>query len=531
MDPLFADGIAGVFEAGVEAVNSLKLGGIGVGASAAMAIAVPLTKYFNKLQNKHVLAQIEILKSELANEKQKVVTAKDEGAIERQKQHGLEVANAALNQTCSAQAEALAQRDAAIARRDELITEAKAKTQKYYAIAQDLNSRKDRLQKAVNEERELVAELHQKVADAGGTNQELESELAKHKADLDKAENRMVKAAKLDGHLWQVKASQVVPPFLPQQKRNQSIVAVLNLKGGVGKTTVTANLGAAFAREGKRVLLVDLDLQGSLTSHMLPQTLINERFLSKRLLQDYFKVRADGGTPKFNDFICDVPLDAPIEGKLDLVPTTDQLGYAELNLNMNWLLRQGEQDVRFMLRAGLHDLQVSGNYDIVILDCPPIINVSCVNALAAADYLLIPAVQGKKALERVPRLVETVRAADFRQNVNDALQLLGVLANRTTSDSLPQDDSAEWEKQVDRINVRLKCGLKKLETVVPRMHEVQSSEAAFRVLVGKKNLNEKFDQLVKELHKDLHSASQLPEPPLPSPVNPFGVVWGKKGTA
>ena len=91
---------------------------------------------------------------------------------------------------------------------------------------------------------------------------------------LEQGERRMGRARKLEGYLLKAKAMQARPRFKPLSERKRPIVSVLNLKGGVGKTTLTAHLGAALARKGYRVLLIDLDLQGSLTGLMLPPEVI-----------------------------------------------------------------------------------------------------------------------------------------------------------------------------------------------------------------------------------------------------------------
>jgi cellulose biosynthesis protein BcsQ len=85
------------------------------------------------------------------------------------------------------------------------------------------------------------------------------------------------------------------------------------------------------------------------------------------------------------------------------------MAYAELNLTMQWLLRLGKRDTRFLLRKALHQKRVTNRFDIVLLDCPPLFNTCCVNALAASDYLLIPVLPSRKAAERVPLLLERLQ--------------------------------------------------------------------------------------------------------------------------
>jgi len=90
---------------------------------------------------------------------------------------------------------------------------------------------------------------------------------------------------------------------------------------------------------------------------------------------------------------------------------------------MRWLLGLGRKDTRFLLRRGLHQNRVARRYDIVLLDCPPIFNTSCLNALAASDYVLIPTVPSKSAAERVPFFLD--RLYGLRPVINPNLQVIG----------------------------------------------------------------------------------------------------------
>src|SRR4029077_2068509 len=112
-----------------------------------------------------------------------------------------------------------------------------------------------------------------------------------------------------------------------------------------------------------------------------------------------------------------------------LVGTVDTLVYAETNLTLRWLLREGNRDPRFILRRELHLKRISNAFDIVLLDCPPIINVCCVNALAASDSVLIPVMPSRTTPDRVPVLLS--RMLEFRARINNELKVLGMVANRT----------------------------------------------------------------------------------------------------
>ena len=143
------------------------------------------------------------------------------------------------------------------------------------------------------------------------------------------------------------------------------VVAVANQKGGVAKTTSVASLGAAFAELGRRVLLVDLDAQASLTFSLgldpdAVEVSVHDVLLGKASAREAITPTQDG---------------------VDLLPSTIELAGAEAQL----LSRPGRE---FVLRSALED--VVGDYDVVLLDCAPSLGVLTLNALTAAGQVVIP---------------------------------------------------------------------------------------------------------------------------------------------
>ena len=178
-------------------------------------------------------------------------------------------------------------------------------------------------------------------------------------------------------------------------------LALANQKGGVAKTTSVASLGAALLEERQRVLLVDLDPQGSLTFSLGidPEELdvtVAEVLLGKAPASDAIVTTEEG---------------------LDLLPANIALAEAEENL----VTRTGREQ---RLRVAL--AKIADDYDWIILDCPPALGVLTIGALSAADEVLIPLQAETLSHRGVGQLLDTIH--DVRQFINPDLVIRGVLA-------------------------------------------------------------------------------------------------------
>lgn len=178
------------------------------------------------------------------------------------------------------------------------------------------------------------------------------------------------------------------------------IIAVTNQKGGVGKTTTAVNLSALVAEAGKRVLLIDIDPQGNATSG-LGQSETDSNTVYEVLLQE----------AKARDAI--VPTGF---GTLDLMPTSIELAGAEIEL-------VSVENREMLLKNALADMK--GDYEYIFIDCPPSLSLLTLNALTAADSVLIPIQCEYYALEGVGQLVNTIKL--IRKKLNPALKVEGIL--------------------------------------------------------------------------------------------------------
>jgi chromosome partitioning protein len=203
-----------------------------------------------------------------------------------------------------------------------------------------------------------------------------------------------------------------VPEPLPLDRHGPArIIAMCNQKGGVGKTTSTINLGAALAEYGRRVLLVDLDPQGALGVGLGVNPLQLDRTVYNLLMEK--DVTVD-----------DVMLKTNVPG-MDLLPSNIDLSAAEVQL-VNEVAR--EQTLLRMLTPVLDD------YDVILLDCQPSLGLLTVNALTAANSVIIPLECEFFALRGVALLIQTIEK--IQERLNPRLELEGILATMYDSRTL-----------------------------------------------------------------------------------------------
>lgn len=179
------------------------------------------------------------------------------------------------------------------------------------------------------------------------------------------------------------------------------MIAIVNQKGGVGKSTTSVNLGASLAMLGQRVLIVDIDPQGNSTTGV---------GIDKRVIdRDVYSVLLDS-TP-----VRDVVVGTDVTN-LSIIPATLNLAGAEIEL-VSALQREGR------LKTAL--AAVVADYDFVLIDCPPSLGLLTINALTAATEVIIPVQAEFYALEGLSQLTSIVRR--IKDALNPDLMILGVL--------------------------------------------------------------------------------------------------------
>lgn len=217
------------------------------------------------------------------------------------------------------------------------------------------------------------------------------------------------------------------------------ILSVVNQKGGVGKTTTAINLAAYWAESGKRTLLVDMDPQGHATKGL--------------------GIRLDVDTPTVFQIIAagDEPKPVPVlHGNLHVWPGDRDMADLDRRLGDN----PGKP---YRLRRALDEW--AGDYDRIVIDCPPHLGAQTINALTASTHYLVPTAPGYFSIDGMAALQETV--AEIIEYTNSRLQMLGIVLTQANERTNLTKETVDF--------LRASFGLRMLQTLIP--HAVVVAES------------------------------------------------------
>lgn len=216
-------------------------------------------------------------------------------------------------------------------------------------------------------------------------------------------------------------------------EKKTRIIAFANNKGGSGKTTSCANIGYSLAQLGKKVLLIDGDMQLNLSLSYFSEDEVLEMAAGEKNLYYAIKKQED-----LRDYIVHTPYD-----NLDLIPSSMLMSGMEYELFTKW---QRE----FILRSCLKTIKASGEYDYILIDAPPTLGGWVMNILCASDYVIMPVEASPWGLFGVANMFEFLE--DVRR-INENLELLGIAITKVDARKNYYKQTCETLRSADNVHV------------------------------------------------------------------------------
>jgi len=300
-----------------------------------------------------------------------------------------------------------------------------------------------------------------------------------------------------ESDLW-ISAPDAIRRFSDYRERKQQfglpVIAIGNLKGGVGKTTIAANLAAYLATRGRRVLALDLDWQGSLANIFNAMSEIDE---VRSDIDQVFDENASG------QLLAAIALSGGrLPQNLAYVPTYKPFGDRENRILVQWIRRELQFDAHFLLANVLYSREIKNRFDVVVLDTPPRMTAGMVNAMACATHLIIPTVFDEVSSEAAAAFIQ--QAEEFRQVYNSSLQCVGFVGSLAREGTrLSSEEARAKATLIERVN---RLGFRGDELVcdrwVPRRTAISRVAGTNIAYLQNAEIRSIFDALFLELGMD-----------------------------
>ena len=315
-------------------------------------------------------------------------------------------------------------------------------------LKHEIKALNQQLQSMTQETSVLEGKHQQREKDLDNQLQNMQADNVALAQELQELQHRFDHLGKLDQSIWITESANNPPQFVAPFNRRTRLVAFLNLKGGVGKTTLTTNLAAGLATgitgQDYRTLAVDLDFQGSLSNSCVDPSLLNDR---RRQSATVDRLLGATEPPEILLRQMIVPMNQT-DDKASVIVASEGLDEKDFHQQARFAVQQ--QECRFDHRRMFHDSYVTSEYDLVFFDCPPRLTTSSINALLAADFIVIPTSLAPHDIDALRRTLalyrELERFDEFRARV------LGLVANRTYRGGSITTECTSYEKtQITRL--------------------------------------------------------------------------------
>ena len=341
----------------------------------------------------------------------------------------------------------------------------------------------------------------------------MQSDNAALTSELGELQRRFDQLGKLDRSIWIADTPVEPPQFVPAFERRARIVSFLNLKGGVGKTTLTTNIAAGLATSitGRtyRTLAVDLDFQGSLSNSCLNPSILNDR---RRQSATVSQLLASADEPSTLLSRMAAPMQQTND-QASVVIASEGLDEVDFHHQAQFAVQHVE--CRFDHRRVFHDHSVASEFDFVFFDCPPRLTTSSINALLCSDFLIIPTSLAPHDIDALRRTLAVFRELEHFDEFR--ARVLGIIANRTYRGGPLDTGATSYEtNQIERLRGEVqRAGFPKsviFETMVPGKSKIaQAGVSGVALGADKKDGHSIYRGVVSEFLRRVQDTEPIRE--------------------